>query len=39
MFTTNLHKNTFFKSIIDLIDNLQTENDCREYLEKNQMEW
>ncbi|REC63922.1 IS1595 family transposase [Chryseobacterium pennae] len=34
MSTTNLHKNTFFKSIIDLIDNLNTDNDCMEYLEK-----
>lgn len=34
MSTTNLYKNTFFKSIIDLIDNLQTENGCREHLGK-----
>lgn len=33
MSTTNLHQNTFFKSIIDMIDNLQTDDDCRMFLE------
>jgi transposase-like protein len=31
---TNLHKNTFFRSIIDMIDNLQNDDDCRMFLEK-----
>lgn len=35
MSTPKIHKNdTFFKSIIDLIDNLQTDDDCRMFLEK-----